>query len=58
MTFAQLKGIIGKGDVFRSQDVQTGTKFGDYRVDGGIMTATGFSEAAPEYYTPVCPGFP
>jgi len=44
ITFAQLKGIIGKGDVFRSQDVQTGTQFGDYRVDGGIMTATGYNE--------------
>lgn len=44
MSFAQLKGFIGKGDVFRSKDVQTGTQFGDYRVDGGIMTATGYNE--------------
>ena len=44
MTFEQLKGTIGKGDVFRSQDVQTGTQFGDYRVDGGIMTATGYND--------------
>jgi type III restriction enzyme len=35
---------LAKGDVFRSQDVQTGTQFGDYRVDGGIMTATGYND--------------
>ena len=44
MTFDQLKAHIGKGDVFRSQDVQTGTQFGDYRVEGGIMTATGYND--------------
>jgi type III restriction enzyme len=44
MTFVQLKATIGKGDVFRSQDVQTGTQFGDYRVHGGIMTATGYND--------------
>jgi type III restriction enzyme len=44
MTFEQLKATIGKGDVFRSQDVQTGTQFGDYRVEGGIMTATGYND--------------
>ncbi|MEI6193617.1 MAG: DEAD/DEAH box helicase family protein [Verrucomicrobiota bacterium] len=43
-TYEQLKATLGKGDVFRSQDVQTGTQFGDYRVDGGIMTATGYNE--------------
>ncbi len=43
-TFDQLKVVIGKGDVFRSQDVQTGTQFGDYRVDGGVMTATGYND--------------
>ena len=44
MIFEQLKATIGKGDVFRSQDVQTGTQFGDYRVEGGIMTATGYND--------------
>lgn len=43
-TFDQLKATIGKGDVFRSQDIQTGNQFGDYRVDGGIMTATGYND--------------
>jgi len=40
----QLKAAIGKGDVFRSEDLQTGTQFGDYRVDGGVMTATGYND--------------
>ena len=43
-TVEKLKAMLGKGDVFRSQDVQTGTQFGDYRVDGGIMTATGYND--------------
>ncbi|MDR0353534.1 MAG: DEAD/DEAH box helicase family protein [Opitutaceae bacterium] len=44
MTFAQLKAAIGTGDVFHSEDVQTKTRFGDYRVDGGVMTATGYND--------------
>jgi len=44
LTFGQLKSMLGKGDVFRSQDVQTGTQFGDYRVDGGVMSATGYND--------------
>lgn len=35
---------IGKGDRFISQDAQTGTQFGDYRVDGGVLTATGYND--------------
>lgn len=35
---------LGKGDVFVSQDAQTGTQFGDYRVDSGVMTATGYND--------------
>lgn len=41
---AQLKAIIGKGEKFISEDVQTSTRFGDYRVDGGVMTATGYND--------------
>ncbi len=41
---AQLKSIIGKGEKFISEDVQTSTRFGDYRVDGGVMTATGYND--------------
>ncbi len=44
LPLTQLKAIIGKGDVFRSEDVQTRTQFGDYRVDGGVMTATGYND--------------
>jgi type III restriction enzyme len=44
MQVAHLKNQIGKGDVFRSTDMQTGTQFGDYRVDGGVMTATGYND--------------
>lgn len=35
---------IGKGDRFVSQDVQTGTQYGDYRVDGGVLNATGYND--------------
>jgi type III restriction enzyme len=44
LTLPQLNNMIGKGDVFTSQDVQSKTWFGDYRVDGGIMTATGYND--------------
>lgn len=44
MQVTHLKNQIGKGDVFRSTDLQTGTQFGDYRVDGGVMTATGYND--------------
>lgn len=35
---------VGKGDRFVSHDAQTGTQYGDYRVDGGILTATGYND--------------
>ncbi|MFI5558606.1 DEAD/DEAH box helicase family protein [Amycolatopsis japonica] len=35
---------IGKGDRFISHDAQTGTQYGDYRVNGGILTATGYND--------------
>ncbi|MGW5261783.1 DEAD/DEAH box helicase family protein [Microbispora sp. NPDC004025] len=35
---------IGKGDRFVSQDAQTGTQYGDYRVDSGVLTATGYND--------------
>lgn len=35
---------IGEGDQFVSHDFQTGTLYGDYRVDGGIMTAQGYND--------------
>ncbi|MBX3093427.1 MAG: DEAD/DEAH box helicase family protein [Cryobacterium sp.] len=41
---ADLLPLIGTGDRFSSHDVQTGTQYGDYRVDGGVMTATGYND--------------
>lgn len=42
--FELLKKAVGSGDRFVSQDAQTGTQYGDYRVDGGVMTATGYND--------------
>lgn len=42
--FEDAKSFIGKGDRFVSVDAQTKTQFGDYRVDGGVMTATGYND--------------
>jgi type III restriction enzyme len=42
--FALLKSTVGKGDKFHSEDAQTGTQYGDYRVSGGVMTATGYND--------------
>lgn len=39
-----LKAMIGKGDVFISQDLLASTLFGDYRVDGAVMNVTGYND--------------
>lgn len=39
-----LLNSIGKGDRWASHDAQTGTQYGDYRVDGGVLTATGYND--------------
>jgi type III restriction enzyme len=39
-----LKAMLGKGDVFVSQDLQAGTLFGDYRVQGAVMQVSGYNE--------------
>jgi type III restriction enzyme len=44
LSLAQLKSHLGKGEKFISEDVQTSTRFGDYRVDGGVMSATGYND--------------
>lgn len=41
---ADLIRQIGSGDRWSSRAVETGTMFGDYRVDGGVMTATGYRD--------------
>lgn len=43
-SFEIAKRQIGQGERFHSEDVQTGTRFGDYRVNGGVMTATGYND--------------
>jgi type III restriction enzyme len=43
-TLDQLKSQIGQGEKFHSEDVQARTRFGDYRVHGGVMTATGYND--------------
>jgi type III restriction enzyme len=40
----KLKEMVGKGEKFHSVDVQERTRFGDYRVNGGVMTATGYND--------------
>ncbi|WHZ10595.1 MAG: hypothetical protein OJF60_001034 [Burkholderiaceae bacterium] len=44
MTAAQLGGLLGKGDTFISQDLQSATLFGDYRVDGAVMNVGGYND--------------
>ena len=44
MTAAQLTDMLGKGDVFVSQDLQSSTLFGDYRVDGAVMNVSGYND--------------
>ena len=44
MTPAQLTGLLGKGDTFISQDLQSATLFGDYRVDGVVMNVSGYND--------------
>ena len=44
MNLAQLKAFLGKGDVFISQDLQSSTLFGDYRVNGAVMDVAGYND--------------
>lgn len=44
MTQAELSAMLGRGDVFVSQDLQSNTLFGDYRVDGAIMNVSGYND--------------
>jgi type III restriction enzyme len=44
MTLAQLAGLLGKGDTFISQDLQSSTLFGDYRVEGAVMNVSGYND--------------
>ncbi|RXZ43837.1 DEAD/DEAH box helicase family protein [Crenobacter cavernae] len=44
MSRAQLAELLGKGDVFTSQDLQSQTLFGDYRVNGAVMNVAGYND--------------
>jgi len=39
-----LSELLGKGDTFVSQDLQSSTLFGDYRVEGSVMDVSGYNE--------------
>jgi type III restriction enzyme len=41
---AELKAMLGKGDTFVSQDLQSATLFGDYRVEGAVMSVGGYND--------------
>jgi len=43
-TLGQLKGMVPKNDEFISQEATKGTRFGDYAVHGGVMTAASYNE--------------
>jgi type III restriction enzyme len=44
MSRNELAAMLGKGDVFVSQDLQTSTLFGDYRVEGAVMNVAGYND--------------
>ena len=44
LTQAELVKMLGKGDTFISQDLQSATLFGDYRVDGAVMNVGGYND--------------
>ncbi len=44
MTLAQLQTHLGKGDSFVSQDLQSSTLFGDYRVNGAVMNVNSYND--------------
>lgn len=44
MTPDHLMTLLGRGDNFVSQDLQSQTLFGGYRVDGAVMNVAGYNE--------------
>lgn len=42
--FDDFKKRVGHGEHWSSQDLFEGTHYGDYRVDGGVFTATGYND--------------
>ncbi len=44
MSREALAALLGKGDTFTSQDLQSSTLFGDYRVQGAVMNVGGYND--------------
>ncbi|MDO8770142.1 MAG: DEAD/DEAH box helicase family protein [Burkholderiaceae bacterium] len=44
LTHPEMMERLGKGDTFISQDLQSATLFGDYRVDGAVMNVAGYND--------------
>ena len=44
LSLDQLREMLGKGDQFISQDLQSNTLFGGYRVAGSVMQVSGYNE--------------
>lgn len=44
MSRTALATLLGKGDTFVSQDLQSNTLFGDYRIEGSVMQVSGYNE--------------
>ncbi len=44
MSRAELSRLLGRGDTFVSQDLQSATLFGDYRVEGAVMGVGGYND--------------
>jgi type III restriction enzyme len=40
----QLKKMVGKGEAFVSEEATQGTRFGDYNIHGGVMSATNYND--------------
>ena len=47
MALPALAALLGKGNTFISQNLQSATLFGDYRVDGAVMNVAGYNDYAP-----------
>ncbi|TSC54327.1 MAG: type III restriction-modification enzyme,helicase subunit, partial [Parcubacteria group bacterium LiPW_30] len=43
-TLAQLKKMAGQGETFISEEATQGTRFGDYHIQSGVMSATSYND--------------
>lgn len=43
-TLPQLKRMVGSGEIFVSEEATQGTRFGDYSINGGVMSATSYND--------------